>query len=130
MIKLMDLLTEVKCNDSAGIIVQSEMGIVLCKEDKWWGIPKGRVDHGETPLEAAVRETIEETSILITAKGGHINTPVVSVAEKKNDKGGDFYIFKTTLKMPIIPVKSHEHEEVRYFDSLPEDTDPRLEGLI
>ena len=77
-----------------------------------------------------MRPSLRASSILITAKGGHINTPVVSVAEKKNDKGGDFYIFKTTLKMPIIPVKSHEHEEVRYFDSLPEDTDPRLEGLI
>ena len=130
MIKLKDILMEKNSSDTAGIILQSDIGVVLVKEDEWWGIPKGKIDPGETPLEAAVRETVEETSILVTAGGSHINTPVIEFAKKKNSRGGDFYIFKATLKLSIIPVKSHEHEEVRYFDYLPDKVDPRLEGLV
>ena len=121
---------EERCNDTAGIVLQSDVGVVFVKEDEWWGIPKGKVDHGETPLEAAVRETIEEVSILVSAKGSHINTPVIELAVKKNSRGGAFFIYQSKLKMPIMPQKSHEHEEVRYFDTLPEDIDPRLKGLI
>ena len=121
---------EERCNDTAGIVLQSDVGVVLVKEDEWWGIPKGKVDHGETPLAAAVRETIEEVSILVSAKGSHINTPVIELAVKKNSRGGAFFIYQSKLKMPIMPQKSHEHEEVRYFDTLPEDIDPRLKGLI
>ena len=64
---------EERCDDTAGIVLQSDVGVVLVKETEWWGIPKGRVDHGETPLEAAIRETIEEVSILVTKEGSHIN---------------------------------------------------------
>lgn len=30
-----------------------------------WGVPGGKIEGGESPLEAAVRETFEETGILI-----------------------------------------------------------------
>ena len=130
MIKLKDVLMEERCNDTAGIVLQSDVGVVLVKEDDGWGIPKGRVDHGETPLDAAIRESIEDVSILVVAKGSHINTPVTELAVKKNSRGGAFFIYQSRLKMPVIPQKSHEHEEVRYFDSVPEDIDPRLKGLV
>jgi len=130
VIKLKDILMEERCNDTAGIVLQSDIGIVLVKEIEWWGIPKGRVDHGETPLEAAIRETIEEVSILVVAEGSHINTPITELAVKKNSRGGAFFIYQSRLKMPVMPQKSHEHEEVRYFDSIPDNIDPRLEGLI
>lgn len=32
---------------------------------KPWGIPKGLIDRGETPQQAAVRETLEETGIVV-----------------------------------------------------------------
>lgn len=35
--------------------------------DKRWGIPKGRVDSAESAYEAAIRETLEETSIDLIA---------------------------------------------------------------
>ena len=131
MIKLKDILLEDgRTKDTAGIILVSEIGIVLCKESDYWGIPKGGVDIGETPLEAAIRETVEETSILVAAGGGHVNSQVIEVTKKKNSRGGDYFIFTTNLKLPIIPIKSPEHEEVRYFDYTPENIDPRLEGLI
>lgn len=54
-------------NDAAGCVVTDDGRVLLIYRhrfitDTWgWEIPAGRVDHGETPAEAAVRETLEET---------------------------------------------------------------------
>ena len=52
---------------SAGIIItnghQFLIGHVTLQ--RWWDIPKGRVEADETPREAAVRETFEETGLKI-----------------------------------------------------------------
>ena len=55
---------------AAGGIVLSENKILLVKNKKgdssadsesWWGYPKGHLEEGEKPSEAAVREVYEET---------------------------------------------------------------------
>jgi len=133
MIKLKGILMEDKIVDTAGIIVRSDAGIILCKErnsDYQWGIPKGKVDPGETPIHAACRETLEEASILVKVNGSHLNTPVEEVKIAKNSRGGKFFIYECTLKLSIIPNKSLEHDEVKYFRNLPENIDTRLEGLL
>jgi 8-oxo-dGTP pyrophosphatase MutT (NUDIX family) len=135
MIKLKDILMwEQKVSDTAGIILRNETaGIVLCKEDEWWGIPKGRVDPGETPLEAAVREVLEEVSILLSPYGSHVNEPVELKTVANNSRGGNFYIFKCYVKLPMVLTKSAEHEAVGWFmthRNMPDNIDPRIKGLI
>ena len=75
---------ERKVMDTAGIILKDPVaGVVLVKDatDAYdWGIPKGKVEPGEEPIDAACRETIEEVSILISKKGSHINNPVKLIA--------------------------------------------------
>tara|TARA_B100000902_G_C26452604_1_gene501490 strand:+ start:46 stop:441 length:396 start_codon:yes stop_codon:yes gene_type:complete len=131
MIKLKDILMENKVMDTAGIILRDPVaGIVLCKDTQKWGIPKGKVELGEEPIDAACRETIEETSILVSKEGSKINGPVELKATLKNSRGGNFYIYETNMKMAVLPKKSLEHEDVRWFTELPENTDPRLKDLI
>jgi len=55
-------------NHAAGTVVRDpERGVLLLWRhrfitDTWgWEIPAGRIDPGETPAEAAARETLEET---------------------------------------------------------------------
>ena len=88
------------------------------------------MEPGEEPIDAACRETVEETSILVSKNGSNINGPLELKATKKNSRGGDFYIYECRMKMAVMPSKSLEHEEVRWFTELPEDTDPRLKDLI
>lgn len=62
--------------NSAGILIKSKDKILLCHatyikelegtnklENNRWGIPKGKIDDGETPYQAALRETLEETGL-------------------------------------------------------------------
>lgn len=50
---------------SAGGVVRNKRGeIALVSHDGWfWGFPKGHMDEGETPLETAQREIVEEVGI-------------------------------------------------------------------
>ena len=52
---------------SAGVIVTDGICMLLCHvtNAKQWDLPKGRVDPGETFLDAAVRELQEETSLVV-----------------------------------------------------------------
>lgn len=52
---------------SAGVLVTDGDHLLLghVTGNRHWDIPKGRVDPGETHLEAAVRELREETSLVV-----------------------------------------------------------------
>ena len=73
MIKNFDTFSETpkKRRDSAGIaiVLGNKILLVHPANGSWqkpiMGIPKGKMEMGETPEEAAIRETFEETGILI-----------------------------------------------------------------
>jgi 8-oxo-dGTP pyrophosphatase MutT (NUDIX family) len=52
------------------VIVEAAGGLVFDPEDRilamyrrgWWDLPKGKIDPGETPEQAALREVVEETA--------------------------------------------------------------------
>jgi 8-oxo-dGTP diphosphatase len=57
-------------DNSAGIFLVSDDNHILIghptgSDGYCWTIPKGRIEKGETIIEAAVRETLEETSFSI-----------------------------------------------------------------
>ena len=67
---------------AAGGIVLSENKILLVKNKKgdssadsvsWWGYPKGHMEEGEKPADAAVREVFEETGFEVKLKS---NKPI------------------------------------------------------
>ncbi len=59
---------------SVSVIIVGTEGVPLVKESyrknnkhrlRWWKLPGGHGDEGETPKEAIIRETLEETNIEI-----------------------------------------------------------------
>lgn len=64
--KVADADTRVRVG--VGIVVRDENGRVLLERRSdcgWWGLPGGRIEPGESAIEAAVREMKEETSLTI-----------------------------------------------------------------
>lgn len=51
---------------SAGFLIRSDNKYLLCRAfggKENWGVPKGHVEEGESSLDAAYRETLEETGL-------------------------------------------------------------------
>ncbi|BAN23657.1 NUDIX hydrolase [Caballeronia insecticola] len=55
---------------SCGVVILNAQGdVLLCHatETTHWDVPKGAADPGENPREAALRELVEETGIVLAA---------------------------------------------------------------
>ena len=53
---------------SCGVLIKYRNQFLVCKSTNFpvWGIPKGKMEDGESELAAALRETLEETNISLT----------------------------------------------------------------
>jgi 8-oxo-dGTP pyrophosphatase MutT (NUDIX family) len=65
---------------SAGTLVIHPSGMVLAirKSDGRWGLPFGKINPNEGAIEAAIRETFEETRLhVMDAQPGYQNVPFI-----------------------------------------------------
>ncbi|MDH3307654.1 MAG: NUDIX hydrolase [Acidimicrobiia bacterium] len=91
---------------AVGAVIRNEGGDILCIESYryptdtvGWEIPAGQIDHGETVLEAARRESLEETGYAIEEPritysyrpmAGRTTAESYIVEAKVGDQIGDF----------------------------------------
>ena len=97
-------MIEGKNKQGAGFIVfhadNTELMLVLIRDDGQYDIPKGVIDMGETDIAAAKRETFEECSIFIEPK--EMLAPMPSL------KDGRLATFTAvTSKIPQITPNPH-----------------------
>lgn len=119
---------------TASAIVRSSAGVVLHKHKRLglWLQPGGHVDDGESPADAALRETIEETGL----QGRHAHDPprVIHVDVHPGGRGHTHLDVRYLLDAPVEPPRpaDDESQDVAWF-SLPDAialADPGLRGLL
>lgn len=97
--------------ESAGFVIVDFSGVrptALCLMSDWhtWDFPKGHVEAGENHLDAAFRETEEESGLTkddYFFSGAHA-TPVTYPAGKDMKTATYFFAERTTSTAPWLPI--------------------------
>ena len=102
---------------AAGGIVLSEEKILLVKNKKgdsskdsepWWGYPKGHLEEGEKPTEAAVREVFEETGFEVKIVN---NKPIAESRYEVERNGEKFQKTVWFYEMEVIEAFKKEPDD-------------------
>lgn len=123
---------------AAGILVLRRVPegwrLLLLRAFRNWDFPKGRIEVGEDPLAAALRETHEETELTDLAfSWGHAFRETEPYAGGKIAR---FYMAETRterIELPVSPELGRpEHHEWRWvsFDEARELLAPRLRFIV
>jgi 8-oxo-dGTP pyrophosphatase MutT (NUDIX family) len=108
--------------------------LLILRAYRNWDFPKGRVEPGELPLEAALRETAEEAAISDLAfrwGEGYCET-----APYGRGKVARYYLAETAQESITLPVSPElgrpEHDEGRWvsFDEAERLLPPRLQPIL
>jgi 8-oxo-dGTP pyrophosphatase MutT (NUDIX family) len=119
---------------SAGVVVVNVAGpavqYLLLRAYRNWDFPKGLVEPGEQPLDAALREVREETTLENLAFDW--GTGFIDTGPYNKGKISRYYIARsdvTRVHLPINPELGFpEHQEARWvgFDTALSMVSPRL----
>lgn len=123
---------------SAGVVVaRRDSGgwrLLVLRAYRNWDFPKGRVEPGETPLDAAIRETAEETGISdLVFRWGEA---CCETAPYRGGKVARYYLAETAQLNILLPVSPElgrpEHDEWRWvsFDDAKRLLPPRLQPIL
>lgn len=96
-------------NDNNEILLQKRSRFKRTNPSKW-GICGGKIDLGETPLEAGVRETLEEIGISLNKE----ELKLLSVNTNEKSHFTVYYV-RRNVDSKECKLQEEELEEVRYF---------------
>lgn len=85
--------------------------LVRAKDDGYCGFPKGHVEEGETEIDTALRETLEETSLTVTVTEG-FRYETSFTLDNGNQKT---VIYFTATFGDQTPVRNGEFEDLEYL---------------
>lgn len=113
----------VRCDLGVAAVVTKDNKVLLVKESAGrysghWGLPKGYVDEGELPRDAALRELREECAV-----DGKV-TGIYAIRENLTDIGPAVFIAYSVSLLPNeTPIAASEIDEAKFisvedFDSL------------
>jgi ADP-ribose pyrophosphatase YjhB (NUDIX family) len=113
-------LTPSKVTVSAGGVVINRQGMILVVNQNGtsWSLPKGHVDSGEEPLQAAIREIMEESGIddlhflRVLGVYGRFKLGKNTGEDKQEWKVLLFFLFKT--RQNELNPKDPHHPQARW----------------
>ena len=106
--------------EAAGGVVQNPKGeVLLIHRLGSWDLPKGKIDPGETPQQAAIREVQEETGLQEITLGAQLPDTYHTYTQKGTRILKRTYWFRmTTLESKLTPQTS-ENIEQAVWENLP-----------
>jgi 8-oxo-dGTP pyrophosphatase MutT (NUDIX family) len=123
---------------SAGVVVIHTAGLavqyLLLRAYRNWDFPKGLVEPGEQPLDAAVREVREETTLVDLAFDW--GDDFIDTGPYNKGKISRYYLARsndTRVQLPINPELGFpEHQEARWvgFETALTMVSPRLTPVV
>jgi 8-oxo-dGTP pyrophosphatase MutT (NUDIX family) len=108
---------------SVNVVVTNDDGQILLikrSDNDNWAIPGGAIDLGESMVQAAVRETLEETGVTCEVTGlvGIYTDPRHIILYTSNGEARqEFSIVLTASYVSGKPTPSDESDEVRWIDA-------------
>jgi len=107
---------------SSGIVVVNRaagrLNFLLLRAYRNWDFPKGMVEAGEEPIEAALREVREETTL--EALSFDWGPEFIETGPYNNGKISRYYIAYSRERQVLLPVNPElgrpEHHEARWVD--------------
>ncbi len=99
-------LSMIKSHIAGGVVVGPNGKVVVVEQSNdAWSLPKGHIDEGETPLEAAKREIAEESGVTQLK----LIRPLLSYQRYKTAiDGGDYEVEWKTITMYLFSTKQKE----------------------
>jgi 8-oxo-dGTP pyrophosphatase MutT (NUDIX family) len=123
---------------SAGVIplrrVANGWRVLVLRAYNNWDFPKGKVEAGEEPMDAARRETLEETGLTELHFLGE--TTYRETLPYANGKIARYYLAETGNEVVRLPISDAlgrpEHHEFRWvtFDEAEDLLPPRLANIL
>jgi 8-oxo-dGTP pyrophosphatase MutT (NUDIX family) len=110
--------TRMSCGVVVVSVLERKLKFLLLRAYRNWDFPKGLVEQGESPIEAAVREVREETRLDdISFDWGMV---FMDTGPYNKGKIARYYIARskeTHIELPINPdLGMPEHQEARWVD--------------
>ena len=108
---------------SAGVVIIRREGerclFLLLRVFNYWDFPKGEVELGEDPLQAARREVVEETGLdKLAFPWGEVYFETEPYGSGRRRKVARYYLATTStreVKLPVNPeLGKPEHDEYRW----------------
>ena len=103
---------------AAGGLVRKGNKVLMIYRLKKWDLPKGKLDNGEKPKQAALREVLEETGIKVKVVEKICNTWHTYTMNHKNIlKKTSWFLMDVTEDGEMRPQFEEEIEEVRWMSA-------------
>ncbi|WP_084960044.1 NUDIX hydrolase [Thermoactinospora rubra] len=104
---------------ACGTVTVDEQGHILLQRRRdtgQWALPMGKMEIGETPSQCAIRETYEETGVLVEVTGilGIYSDPGHIVAYTDGEVRQEYEVMLTARPVGGAPEANDEASDVRW----------------
>ena len=102
---------------AGGVVFNEKKEVLFIYRLSFWDLPKGKIEKGEVPEEAAIREVQEETGLVNIILSDHlINTYHTYIHKEKRVLKKTYWFKMDTLDWKLTPQYSEDIEKAEWVN--------------